>query len=101
DLVATSEEFLQASWAAASSGGEAPIDLGAAAYRSIGDVRQHTLGTGRAWWSTSPFARDPEAGSTETDDGVAPLTRALPFEPAPLYRGDTEQALADIKGWLH
>jgi transcription-repair coupling factor (superfamily II helicase) len=28
DLVATSEEFLEASWAAAAGGGAAPIDLG-------------------------------------------------------------------------
>ena len=39
DLVATSEEFLGASWAAAAGGGTAPIDLGAASYRSLGDVR--------------------------------------------------------------
>src|ERR671920_58343 len=43
DLVATSEEFLAASWAAAASGGTAPIDLGAASYRSLADVRVHTL----------------------------------------------------------
>ena len=36
DLVATSEEFLQASWAAAAGGGKAPIDLGAAAYQPLG-----------------------------------------------------------------
>ena len=48
DLVATSEEFLGASWAAAAGGGTAPIDLGAASYRSIGDVRAHTLGAGQA-----------------------------------------------------
>ena len=46
DLVATSEEFLQASWAAAAGGGKAPIDLGAAAYRSLGDVRAHALAQG-------------------------------------------------------
>ena len=39
DLVATSEEFLGASWAAAASGGTAPIDLGAASLRGIGEVR--------------------------------------------------------------
>ncbi len=43
DLVATSQEFLQASWAAAAGGGQAPIDLGAAAYRSLGDIRLHAL----------------------------------------------------------
>ena len=48
DLVATSQEFLQASWAAAAGGGQAPIDLGAAAYRTLGDVRTHALDT-RRW----------------------------------------------------
>ena len=38
DLVATSEEFLGASWAAAAGGGTAPIDLGAASYRELDDV---------------------------------------------------------------
>ncbi|HEY0645534.1 MAG TPA: transcription-repair coupling factor, partial [Nocardioides sp.] len=55
DLVATSEEFLGASWAAAAGGGTAPIDLGAASYREIADVRLHALGLGHAWWSVSPF----------------------------------------------
>ncbi len=63
DLVATSEEFLRASWAAAASGGAAPIDLGAASYRSLGEVRAHTLAQGKAWWSLSPFGLDgDEAG---------------------------------------
>ncbi|HEY0689807.1 MAG TPA: transcription-repair coupling factor, partial [Kribbella sp.] len=56
DLVATSQEFLEASWAAAAGGGEAPIDLGAAAYMSLADVRSHALGNGLAWWSMSPFS---------------------------------------------
>ena len=98
DLVATSEEFLQASWAAAASGGRSPIDLGAAAYRSLADVRLHTLASGRAWWSTSPFSLDSDAPGL--DDGGAPESRAIAAEAAPLYRGDTEQALVDIKGWL-
>ncbi len=39
DLVATSQEFLQASWAATAGGGEAPIDVDAASLWSIADVR--------------------------------------------------------------
>src|SRR5256886_11847506 len=34
DLVRTSDEFLDASWAAAAVGGKAPIDLGASAFRT-------------------------------------------------------------------
>ena len=70
DLVATSEEFLGASWAAAAGGGTAPIDLGAASYREIADVRLHALGLGHAWWTVSPFGIDtgdvPDAADTQT-----------------------------------
>ncbi|CAM5532048.1 Transcription-repair-coupling factor [Streptomyces tendae] len=38
DLVATSQEFLQASWAATAGGGEAPIDVDAASLWSLADV---------------------------------------------------------------
>src|SRR5262249_24845587 len=39
DLVRTSAEFLEASWAAAAVGGRAPIDLGVAAFRTLAEVR--------------------------------------------------------------
>ncbi len=124
DLVATSAEFLQASWAAAATGGEAPIDLGAAAYHPLADVRLSTLAGGHLWWSTSPFGLDnvdadgnpdpdgsphPEPQRTVTGEIVridvdpsvgAVETRPLPYDPAPIYRGDTEQAIADIRKWL-
>ena len=62
DLVATSQEFLQASWAAAAGGGQAPIDLGAAAYRTLGDVRTHALARGLSVVDrSSPFGLDAEA----------------------------------------
>jgi transcription-repair coupling factor (superfamily II helicase) len=114
DLVATSEEFLGASWAAAAGGGQAPIDLGGASYHELGDVRARTIGQGKAWWSLSPFGLDEgldtvlggraasaservETGSTE-DDGVP--TRTITARPAPSYRGDLEAAITDIRGWL-
>src|SRR5436305_12718464 len=49
DLVRTSEEFLDASWAAAAGGGKAPVDLGAASLRTIAEVRSHALGLGIPW----------------------------------------------------
>ena len=114
DLVATSQEFLQASWAAAAGGGSAPIDLGAAAYHSLADVRLAVLARRQAWWSTSPFGLDPEVDPlaplrTEAGDLVsidvdtrvgAVESRALPFRAAALYRGDTEQALGDVRSAL-
>ncbi len=90
DLVATSEEFLGASWAAAAGGGTAPIDLGAASYREIADVRLQALGRGHAWWALSPFGLD------EVDDE----SLTLPVNPAEAYRGDLQQAVTDIREWL-
>nr|WP_240617385.1 transcription-repair coupling factor [Nocardioides speluncae] len=103
DLVATSEEFLGASWAAAAGGGQAPIDLGAASYRSIGDVREHTLAGGRAWWSVSPFGIEtPEVVEQRAPASVVETTvptRGLPAQASDAYRGDLEQAVTDIKAW--
>ncbi len=115
DLVATSEEFLAASWAAAAGGGQAPVDLGAASYRSLADVRHHTLERGLAWWSVSPFGiadDDPTervplrdelgeivSAGVDVEAGAVPA-RVLPARPAPEYRGDLEQAITDITGWL-
>ncbi len=85
DLVATSEEFLGASWAAAAAGGQAPIDLGAASLRSLADVRAHALGQGKAWWGLSPFG-------IESDEETVTVA-ASAVEP---YRGDIEAAVVDI-----
>lgn len=88
DLTATSEEFLQASWATAASGGEAPIDLGPAAFHELDDVRETAEKAGLAWWTVAPFGLD--------DD----TTLALELESAPAFRGDTAAAVAAIRGWL-
>ncbi|MFE4610809.1 transcription-repair coupling factor [Streptomyces niveus] len=91
DLVATSQEFLQASWAAGAGGGEAPIDVGAASLWGIADVRDRARELGMMWWSVAPFAADEELSEDTVKLGMrAPET----------YRGDTARALADTKGWL-
>ncbi len=124
ELVTTSEEFLNASWAAAAEGGKEPIDLGASAYRTLADVRSHALGRGQAWWSLSPFSSgdveavpgapagqgagvwdDPEAEAAAVRDlvaarsgssgsGVTSLT--VDAQEAPVWRGDTEAAIAAV-----
>ncbi|MEU7041390.1 transcription-repair coupling factor [Streptomyces varsoviensis] len=91
DLVATSQEFLQASWAASAGGGAAPIDVGAASLWGIADVRDHARDLGMMWWTVSPFAAD-----EELDDDTLGLGMHAPE----VYRGDTARALADTKGWL-
>ncbi|UYG16575.1 transcription-repair coupling factor [Brachybacterium huguangmaarense] len=55
DLVSTTDEFLAAAWSSAAAGGGLPIDVGAASFVPLEDVRQHALGRGDAWISLSPF----------------------------------------------
>ncbi|WP_226486472.1 transcription-repair coupling factor [Streptomyces parvulus] len=92
DLVATSQEFLQASWAATASGGEAPIDVDAASLWSIADVRDRARELDMMWWSVSPFAADDALDEADT--------LKLGMHAPETYRGDTAKALADTKGWL-
>ncbi len=100
DLVATSEEFLAASWATAASGGQAPIDLQAASYRALADVRAHARERGQAWWTFSPFgldAADPTDPTDAVDGAVGDGGAAA--QPAPSYRGEVAKAFADIARW--
>jgi transcription-repair coupling factor (superfamily II helicase) len=91
ELVRTSEEFLEASWAAAAGGGTAPIDLGAAALRTVEQAREDAAGLGIPWWTLSPFAADASLGSTDA--------LAIDATPAEEYRGDTDRATADVREW--
>ncbi len=75
-------------------GGRAPIDLGAAAYRTLADVRAHALELGTPWWSISPFTADEELGP---DDDTVVASDARPVDS---YRGDTKRALDDFRAWL-
>ncbi len=97
DLVATSEEFLGASWAAAAGGGSAPIDLGAASYQSLAEVRERSLAGDRPWWTMSPFGLDDATAPGPDVETVS--VRTLPAVPAQAYRGDVEQAIADLETW--
>ncbi|MET8527234.1 transcription-repair coupling factor [Micromonospora sp. NPDC005172] len=112
DLVRTSEEFLQASWAAAAVGGQAPVDVGAAAFRTLAEVRATAGALGQPWWTLSPFglveaettgtaARQPwedapEQASVTPDDAIAVTLSA---QPAPLYHGETARVVDDLKRW--
>ncbi|MFT4263141.1 MAG: transcription-repair coupling factor [Nocardioides sp.] len=101
DLVATSEEFLGASWASAATGGQAPIDasvLGKASYWDLGDVREHTLTRGVDWWSTSPFGLDEDAAVLSADTAGVPV-RTLEGRAAGAYRGEIDKAVHDLDQW--
>lgn len=90
DLVATSDEFLQASWASAASGGAAPIDLGPASFRGLNEVHGTSAAHGQSWWTVGQFGLDVDVAN-----------RQVGVDPAPVYRGDTDAALADIQKWRH
>jgi len=112
DLVKTSEEFLRASWAAAAGGGQAPIDLGASAYRPLAGVREAARSRGLAWWTLSPFSAGPaDAEPVRTEDGelidfsarvstTGVEARTVTGGAAETYRGDTEAAVRDIADLL-
>lgn len=110
DLVRTSEEFLQASWAAAAVGGQAPVDLGAAAFKTLAEVRTAARALRQPWWTLAPFglveadaapARqpwedEPAAVDVTPDDAIAV---SLAAQPAPLYHGETARVVDDLKRW--
>jgi transcription-repair coupling factor (superfamily II helicase) len=111
DLVRTSEEFLEASWAAAAVGGKAPIDLGAAAFKTLADVRSTATDLGMPWWSLAPFGLDAaEPAAPEPAPWEDPLpevmvtpdlgeTIALAAQAVPLYHGETARVVDDLKRW--
>jgi transcription-repair coupling factor (superfamily II helicase) len=113
ELARTSQEFLEASWVNAAAGGEAPVDLGAAAFQPIARIRVAAAALGVPWWTVAPF------GVTDADapaEAFAPVASApvgaladgreerTPFRInaslAPSYRGDTARMMADVRGWL-
>ena len=104
DLVTTSEEFLQAGWAAAAGGGASvPIDLqrvlGTASSWALSDMRGHALLTGRPWWALTAFVADAElAEATGEDEEVTALV--VPSTPVTAYRSDVEALVGDLGTWL-
>ena len=128
ELVRTSQEFLEASWVNAAAGGEVPIDLGAAAFRPITEVRDVAGSAGLPWWTVTPFVAAPEAAEPAAGPAMIPGT-AIPLDssagpgaadgaeleaadqfgrdtfqvdagPAQAYRGDTNRVISDIRRWV-
>jgi transcription-repair coupling factor (superfamily II helicase) len=102
DLVRTSQEFLEASWVNAAAGGQVPIDLGAAAFRSIIEVRAAADGLGLPWWTVTPFENPDSLTGDQDGDRREAGREAFSVRAAPAegYRGDTARALADVRRWL-
>ncbi len=110
DLVTTSQEFLHASWAGAAGGGEAPIDLGESAYRSLADVRACARRRGQGWWSFSSFSAGPdedgarpvvrtedgEVVDLSAADGASVPSRVVEARAIDSWQGDTEAMVAEV-----
>ncbi len=97
ELVSTSREFLDASWVNAAAGGEAPIDLGAAAFQPIAKVREAARSRSLPWWTIEPFGATDDS---EVDDSTDRPSFGLEATAAPSYRGATENMVSDMRGWL-
>ncbi|MFI6170263.1 transcription-repair coupling factor [Nocardia sp. NPDC051052] len=83
DLVRTGEEFLEASWTAASFGADAPLgahglDLAASGYQALPDVHASADERDLPWWTLSPLTA-----------GV-PAEVVLPVLAGPTARGSDE-----------
>ncbi|GMA40681.1 transcription-repair-coupling factor [Mobilicoccus caccae] len=116
DLVATSEEFLEASWANAAAGNHVPVDLRGvldqSSYLSLAQVRAHALIHDLPWWTFTSFAAAPipapgeeDAPTTErpevlsdVDDAI--LTLRVDSADVTGYRGDSEAAVTDLREWV-
>jgi transcription-repair coupling factor (superfamily II helicase) len=115
DLVRTSQEFLDASWVNAAGGGQAPIDLGAAAFQPLAGVRTAARHLGIGWWTVTPFRSadisEADGSTLSSSTGLSGTGEADPADegrvsllmeaaPVPGYRGDTVRAFADVRQWL-
>ncbi|WP_315503651.1 transcription-repair coupling factor [Actinomyces radicidentis] len=85
DLTATTQEFLAAAWTSAANGGNAPIDLSAAAFAHLAEARGLALSSNLGWWSLTSFKATPD-------------TVELPLRDPKGYGGRLEEAVRDIGG---
>jgi transcription-repair coupling factor (superfamily II helicase) len=110
DLVATSAEFLAASWANASAGNATPVDLSAvdleaSSYWPLARVREHARAIGVPWWSLTSLTRDGDlVDALDLASGDDAQLVTIGAREVTGYRGDTERALADLRdlvsaGW--
>ncbi|WP_420110741.1 transcription-repair coupling factor [Pseudactinotalea sp.] len=123
DLVATTQEFLEAAWTTAAAGAQTPLDLSQASFATLAATRDVAARRGLGWWTLGAFETDSELAelaepvASDIADGAAGAGDEVTWadgDPAPSitiasrdvvgYRGDIEQAVADLRdltasGW--
>jgi transcription-repair coupling factor (superfamily II helicase) len=75
DLIRTGQEFLEASWSTAATGGDAPIDieaLGGSGFRELEEVRARAAETRHPWWTLSQLS---DGNAIELNLRAAPSAR--------------------------
>ncbi len=89
DLVATNQEFLDASWSNAAHGAEAPINLTAelagGGYFTLNQLRERA----NHWTSIDPYSSEFSVGE-----------QSIPLQGVPEYKGHSEGLIADLQEWL-
>ena len=86
DLLATNEEFLNASWSNAALGGSAPIHNGAGTYMDWEELFEEIAKAGMSTKQLSPFGTD-----------LDPETTFLEFAAIDPMRGDVERAIDALR----
>ena len=96
DLVATNQEFLEASWSNAAIGGASPIDLtgeiSSGGYFTFEEILEKCKRVDISNWALNPYAAQDIEGSESQV--------LADFEAIPVYAGKVEVALEDIRDWL-
>ena len=96
DLVATNQEFLEASWSNAAIGGASPIDLTGeisnGGYFTFDEILERCAKSDLGYWSLNQYA------SLDSDEAQSPVLAE--FEAIPVYSGKVEGAIEDLGDWL-
>ncbi|MFY9262408.1 MAG: transcription-repair coupling factor [Actinomycetaceae bacterium] len=107
-LLETTDEFMEAAWSAAVAGGKVPIDVNAASFLTVSELRADAMGRGLGWWTLGAFnqpgltalnMREPRKFSGKVDEAITEIAKltgaqwqvALVVEGAGLGRRLVEQ----------
>ncbi|GAA2006542.1 transcription-repair coupling factor [Microbacterium ulmi] len=99
----TNREFLEAAWSAATSGAQAPIDLGAGDFVTLPALREAAHARGGVWWTLSSFDSghaDAAAAGLLSDDVDVALQAAaavrIAASPVPSFHGNVDGATEHV-----
>ncbi|PZF58726.1 transcription-repair coupling factor [Curtobacterium sp. MCBD17_013] len=92
-LAETNQEFLQAAWSAATAGAQAPIDLDAGNFLSLGALKQSR--GDRTWWTVSPFDSGADLTDEQAVESAGDYLR-VPAETVPSFTGSAEGAVEHV-----